>query len=251
MLKKLTVFILAAAMTLSLFGCGQSSEEKTTEQSAEQTQEEAPSETPAEETVEEQPEDTEEQPENVEEQPENVEEQPENTEKQPEDTEEQSAEQSTEEGAFEKMSLTNLAGDEIDKTIFEGHDLTVINVWATSCKPCLSEMPELAKLSDEYEQNGGQVQIIGLCTDLVDMDANRVDSQIELANQIVELTGADYTHLVPDDEMLNFLMENIIGVPTTFFVDSQGKEVGESVIGARDQAAWQEEINNRLAMLEK
>lgn len=237
MLKKLTVFILAAAMTLSLFGCGQSSEEKTTEQSTEQTQEEAPSETPAEETVEEQPEDTEEQPENAEEQP--------------EDTEEQSAEQSTEEGAFEKMSLTNLAGDEIDKTIFEGHDLTVINVWATSCKPCLSEMPELAKLSDEYEQNGGQVQIIGLCTDLVDMDANRVDSQIELANQIVELTGADYTHLVPDDEMLNFLMENIIGVPTTFFVDSQGKEVGESVIGARDQAAWQEEINNRLAMLEK
>lgn len=230
MLKKLTVFILAAAMALSLFGCGQSSEEKTTEQSTEQTQEEAPSETPAEETVEEQPEDTEEQPENA---------------------EEQSAEQSTEEGAFEKMSLTNLAGDEIDKTIFEGHDLTVINVWATSCKPCLSEMPELAKLSDEYEQNGGQVQIIGLCTDLVDMDANRVDSQIELANQIVELTGADYTHLVPDDEMLNFLMENIIGVPTTFFVDSQGKEVGESVIGARDQAAWQEEINNRLAMLEK
>lgn len=230
MLKKLTVFILAVAMTLSLFGCGQSSEEKTTEQSTEQTQEEAPSETPAEETVEEQPEDTE---------------------KQPEDTEEQSAEQSTEEGAFEKMSLTNLAGDEIDKTIFEGHDLTMINVWATSCKPCLSEMPELAKLSDEYEQNGGQVQIIGLCTDLVDMDANRVDSQIELANQIVELTGADYTHLVPDDEMLNFLMENIIGVPTTFFVDSQGKEVGESVIGARDQAAWQEEINNRLAMLEK
>lgn len=230
MLKKLTVFILAVAMTLSLFGCGQSSEEKTTEQSTEQTQEEAPSETPAEETVEEQPEDTEEQPENA---------------------EEQSAEQSTEEGAFEKMSLTNLAGDEIDKTIFEGHDLTVINVWATSCKPCLSEMPELAKLSDEYEQNGGQVQIIGLCTDLVDMDANRVDSQIELANQIVELTGADYTHLVPDDEMLNFLMENIIGVPTTFFVDSQGEEVGESVIGARDQAAWQEEINNRLAMLEK
>lgn len=237
MLKKLTVFIIAAAMALSLFGCGQSSEEKTTEQSTEQTQEEAPSETPAEETVEEQPEDTEEQPENAEEQP--------------EDTEEQSAEQSTEEGAFEKMSLTNLAGDEIDKTIFEGHDLTVINVWATSCKPCLSEMPELAKLSDEYEQNSGQVQIIGLCTDLVDMDANRVDSQIELANQIVELTGADYTHLVPDDEMLNFLMENIIGVPTTFFVDSQGKEVGESVIGARDQAAWQEEINNRLAMLEK
>mgnify|MGYP001775781800 CR=1 FL=1 len=120
MLKKLTVFIIAAAMALSLFGCGQSSEEKTTEQSTEQTQEEAPSETPAEETVEEQP----------------------------EDTEEQSAEQSTEEGAFEKMSLTNLAGDEIDKTIFEGHDLTVINVWATSCKPCLSEMPELAKLSE-------------------------------------------------------------------------------------------------------
>lgn len=48
MLKKLTVFIIAAAMALSLFGCGQSSEEKTTEQSTEQTQEEAPSETPAE-----------------------------------------------------------------------------------------------------------------------------------------------------------------------------------------------------------
>lgn len=40
-------------------------------------------------------------------------------------------------------------------------------------------------------------------------------------------------------------------VPTTYFVDSQGKVVGEATLGARDKASWQQEIDARLAMLEE
>lgn len=126
--------------------------------------------------------------------------------------------------------------------------MTMINIWATFCNPCLSELPELAK---EYAQTPGGVQIVGICTDVLDQKGNQVEEQIDLAKQALRLTGADYQNLVPDKAFLNVLMESIPGVPTTFFVDSQGKLLGEAVVGARKKEAWQEIVDARLQLLEK
>ena len=160
-------------------------------------------------------------------------------------------EQADSESIFASLALKDLEGNEVDATLFEGHKLTMVNIWATFCGPCLDEMPELGELAQEYAQDGSGVQIVGLVTDVVDQDIQPVDSQIEAAKQIVEETGAYYTHLVPDEEMYAFLVENVIGVPTTYFIDEQGNFVGDPIIGAKDKAGWQSEIASRLEMLEK
>lgn len=129
--------------------------------------------------------------------------------------------------------------------------MTMINIWATFCNPCLSELPELGELAKEYAQTPGGVQIVGICTDVLDQKGNQVEEQIDLAKQALRLTGADYQNLVPDKAFLNVLMESIPGVPTTFFVDSQGKLLGEAVVGARKKEAWQEIVDARLQLLEK
>lgn len=160
----------------------------------------------------------------------------------------QQAEAQEEAGPFEELSLTDLDGNEVGSELFAEHQMTMINIWATFCNPCLSELPELAK---EYAQTPGGVQIVGICTDVLDQKGNQVEEQIDLAKQALRLTGADYQNLVPDKAFLNVLMESIPGVPTTFFVDSQGKLLGEAVVGARKKEAWQEIVDARLQLLEK
>lgn len=172
---------------------------------------------------------------------------------QPQQTEE--AQPSTEqpqaqEGIFQTMQMTDFDGNEVDKSLFEGHRLTMVNIWATFCNPCLSEMPELGELAAEYAKEEGGVQIIGICTDITDLSGNTTQEAVDGAKQIVEMTGAAYPHLIPNDEFMAFLMQEVPGVPTTFFVDENGEVIGDEVVGAKSKDAWQQEIESRLAMLE-
>ena len=169
---------------------------------------------------------------------------------QPQQTEE--AQPSTEQpqaqaGIFQTMQMTDFDGNEVDKSLFEGHRLTMVNIWATFCNPCLSEMPELAA---EYAKEEGGAQIIGICTDITDLSGNTTQEAVDGAKQIVEMTGAAYPHLIPNDEFMAFLMQEVPGVPTTFFVDENGEVIGDEVVGAKSKDAWQQEIESRLAMLE-
>ena len=172
---------------------------------------------------------------------------------QPQQTEE--AQPSTEqpqaqEGIFQTMQMTDFDGNEVDKSLFEGHRLTMVNIWATFCNPCLSEMPELGELAAEYAKEEGGVQIIGICTDITDLSGNTTQEAVDGAKQIVEMTGAAYPHLIPNDEFMAFLMQEVPGVPTTVFVDENGEVIGDEVVGAKSKDAWQQEIESRLAMLE-
>ncbi len=172
---------------------------------------------------------------------------------QPQQTEE--AQPSTEQpqaqaGIFQTMQMTDFDGNEVDKSLFEGHRLTMVNIWATFCNPCLSEMPELGELAAEYAKEEGGVQIIGICTDITDLSGNTTQEVVDGAKQIVEMTGAAYPHLIPNDEFMAFLMQEVPGVPTTFFVDENGEVIGDEVVGAKSKDAWQQEIESRLAMLE-
>jgi peroxiredoxin len=45
----------------------------------------------------------------------------------------------------------------------KGKDLTLIDFWATWCKPCTKAIPELNKIYDQYKDKG--IQIIGISCD--------------------------------------------------------------------------------------
>ncbi|MDO4557300.1 MAG: TlpA family protein disulfide reductase, partial [Lachnospiraceae bacterium] len=59
-------------------------------------------------------------------------------------------------------------------------------------------------------------------------------------------TGADYVHLLPSKDLLAAGLDSIYSVPTTFFVDSEGKVVGETYTGSRSKEAWSEIMNEML-----
>ncbi|GMQ56339.1 hypothetical protein AN1V17_07320 [Vallitalea sediminicola] len=129
-------------------------------------------------------------------------------------------------------------GNDVDNSIFEGKKLTMINVWATTCGACVDEMPELQKLYKEMKEK--DINVIGIVTD--------ASEELELTKTIIEKTGVEYTNIVPDDS-LNEYLKNLTATPTTIFVNEKGEKVGDIQIGAPRENAkevYEEEINNRL-----
>ena len=132
---------------------------------------------------------------------------------------------SVSEGSLE-FTAENLALESVDSSIFAEKDLTVLNVWGTFCGPCINEMPELGEWQRELPEN---VQIIGLVADV----AGKEDKEhIELANMILEKTNARFTNIIPNNDFAE-LLSGVVGVPTTFFINKEGKIVGKPIVGAQ------------------
>ena len=137
----------------------------------------------------------------------------------------QAANFSVSEGSLE-FTAENLALEAVDSSIFAEKDLTVLNVWGTFCGPCINEMPELGEWQRALPEN---VQIIGLVADV----AGKEDKEhIELANMILEKTNAQFTNIIPNNDFAE-LLSGVVGVPTTFFINKEGKIVGKPIVGAQ------------------
>lgn len=121
-------------------------------------------------------------------------------------------------GVLSAFTTTDLEGNTVDQSILEGYDLTMVNVWATFCNPCLREMPDLGELAAEYEAKG--VQILGLVSDTLNQEGQLDEAQVERARELAAETGAGYVHLLPSEDLMD-LLGQIYAVPTTFFVDSK------------------------------
>jgi rhodanese-related sulfurtransferase len=141
------------------------------------------------------------------------------------------------EGTLSSFSAVDLNGQWVDEGIFADYKLTMINIWATFCGPCLREMPELGTLAADYAGKG--VQVAGIVADVTrSTDGSFSISQVQLARSLVSQTGADYLHLLPGTDLISAKIGQVNSVPETIFVDSQGKLVGKSYVGARSGAEW-------------
>ena len=54
----------------------------------------------------------------------------------------------------------DMEGNAVSSEIFAQSKITMVNVWATYCNPCLNEMPALGELAQAYD--AGDFQIIGI-----------------------------------------------------------------------------------------
>ena len=77
------------------------------------------------------------------------------------------------------------------------------------------------------------------------MDAEKVERAVEEAKSLIEMTGADYPHLLVNVSLYNALLTDVTAVPTTFFIDGEGK-VLDTVVGARDKDSWRKLIDALL-----
>lgn len=131
---------------------------------------------------------------------------------------------------------TDFAGEPFRlEDVLAENELTMVNVWGTWCTYCILEMPELEKLHQNYRESDDKVAIIGLWTD--------VDEEEECA-EILESTGVTYPIVRFTDEMGKAIDTSML--PVTYFVDREGEPVGDVVLGARDEAEWEEIIQERL-----
>lgn len=121
------------------------------------------------------------------------------------------------------------------QTLFGEYDLTMVNIWATWCGPCVSEMPELAALYQELPEN---VTMLTVCTDSFD--------ELQTAQQIIKECGAEFTTLHANADVRAYFLQDLTAFPTTLFVNSEGEFVGEPFIGANTSDAYMQEINARL-----
>jgi len=131
----------------------------------------------------------------------------------------------------------DMEGNTVSSDIFSQSRLTMINVWATYCNPCLSEMPGLGELAGEYD--AADFQLIGIVSDVL---AGEDQDMTEYAADLIQRTGANYRHLLLNESLYYALLTDVTAVPTTFFLDENGV-ILDTVIGARDKAAWKEKID--------
>ena len=131
----------------------------------------------------------------------------------------------------------DMEGNEVTDDVFADKDVTIINVWATFCGPCIEEMPELAALAEELPDNA---QVIGIVIDTspagtekgeaVELWGGSADN-LDLAKQICGDAGVKYTNILAS-ESVSQAFNNVEAVPTTFIVDRSGSLICKPFVGA-------------------
>ena len=124
-------------------------------------------------------------------------------------------------GNMVSFETTDLDGNSVNSAdLFRDKKVTVINFWATWCPHCVEELPELEKFNKELEAQG--CQVIGICED--------ADTDAAEAKKILGEKGVTYTNIALVKEMYPAMPHK--AMPTTYFVDSEGKVLTKPVVGA-------------------
>ncbi len=108
---------------------------------------------------------------------------------------------------LQDFELSNLEGDLVRLSDFRGRPV-VLNFWATWCPPCREEMPLLAEISEEYDE------------ELVVLGVNSMETTQEVGSFITD-SGLSFPVVIDADGLVGqqYLIQ---GLPTTLFIDSEG-----------------------------
>ena len=118
--------------------------------------------------------------------------------------------------------------------IFAENEVTMLNLWETTCCACVGEMPLLVEMNHSYAGKG--VAVVGICADA---DSNNEDFQ-----QILEENGMDYLNLLPFEGMSDMFPVN--GWPTSYFIGKDGTVLTVPVEGAPSDASYYTNIIDKL-----
>lgn len=146
------------------------------------------------------------------------------------------------------FTTQDIFGEAVTQDIFADYDLTLVNLFATWCGPCISEMPELSQLHKDMRDQ--DVNIVAVVLDAAYF--GQVDpSVVATAQELSGLIDAEFTFMIPDETNLNGRLDSVSAVPESFFVDRDGNIVGEPYVGARDYDTWKTIIESELANLKE
>lgn len=119
------------------------------------------------------------------------------------------------------FSTTDRDGNAWDQTAFADNRIVMVNFFEPWCGPCVSEMPELERLYQDYKDKG--VLLIG------------VYATEEGVEDVLAQTGVTYP-ILHYTEAFDVFQTGY--VPTTVFFNSTGEIVGDTEIGAHSYDEW-------------
>lgn len=129
-----------------------------------------------------------------------------------------------------EITFTDGAGKPMSLADFKGKTV-LLNVWATWCGPCREEMPGLDRL--QAEMGSDKFEVVALSVDRGGIEASK-----KFLDQIKVKSLGTYV----DAEGKSTKALRIIGMPTTFLIDEEGREVGRLV----GPAHWDSEDAKKL-----
>lgn len=140
-------------------------------------------------------------------------------------------------GGAISFETTDLDGNPVKSAeLFASHKVTMINIWSTTCSVCLTEIPVLQEMNEKYDAEGGQ--IVGLLYDGDDPEA------AQEAKEFLTEYGISYLNISANEALKNIFSTQ--SFPMTYYFDSEGKMIGEPVIGA-DLKKYEEKLKENLA----
>lgn len=122
------------------------------------------------------------------------------------------------------FTTEDLDGNEVTEAYFADADVTIVHIWATYCDPCLEEMENLGKMAESLPDNA---KVLGIVADVNSPDAE----EKEAAKQIISDNNVKFPSVIANDSFTK-LLTSVVGVPTTFIVDSEGNIVAEPIVGS-------------------
>lgn len=138
------------------------------------------------------------------------------------------------------FTLRDTNGRKVSLSDYKGKAV-IVDFWATWCAPCKVEIPWLEKFHDQYASQG--LEILGVSEDDLDLDnkAKLADEKQAIAKKAAQMK-INYPVLIDDasvDTPYGKLVGNtqgIDGLPTTFFIDRDGKVIASTLgLVSRDE----------------
>ena len=139
--------------------------------------------------------------------------------------------------SFPEFSAKTVEGEEISNDVFKNSKLTVVNVWGSWCGPCVQEIPELQKLSENMKDKN--VNVIGIAQD--------AGSNFQAVKEVLDKSKVTYQNIIPSGPTEDFVM-SLQAFPTTFFVDSQGKIV-YAIQGSKNLEGFTQIVDDLLSKM--
>ena len=107
------------------------------------------------------------------------------------------------------------------KELFADNEITVVNCWGLWCGNCMKEMGELKKFHDKIQEKG--CGVVGL-----EYEYEWDDEVVKNSKDALNGFGITFPNVLITEE----LVEQLLGFPTTFFVDKEGTVLCMPVTGA-------------------
>lgn len=143
------------------------------------------------------------------------------------------------------FNTKTIEGKSIDSTVFANYDITMINFWGTYAIDKSNEQNTLEEVYENVQNWDQKVNVINAIVDTPD------DKNEATVKDLKSEANGQFTTIEMDDILANWAVKHLEGVPTTIFVDSTGKIIGDQLKGTKSTQTYLDEIKARLKEIGK